>query len=130
MGIDGGAPGGLQVLLIGAYCPYPPRSGWARRTYQLLRQLADRHHVTLLCYADPAEAAEIQRLREELDVEVVVKDPPPLLRRRMAQVGSLLSPAPSICSDAQTREMQAAIDRLCALRRFDVIQLESTLVWG
>jgi sugar transferase (PEP-CTERM/EpsH1 system associated) len=126
----GTEPDGLEVLLIGAYCPYPPRSGWARRTYQLLRQLAARHHVTLLCYADPDEAAEIERLRDELDVEVVVREAPPLLKRRLAQVGSVLSPVPSICSDAQSRAMQRAIDELCARRRFDVIQLESTLVWG
>src|SRR3954451_8820178 len=120
----------LRVLVIGAYCPYPARSGWSRRTYQLLRQLAARHRVTLLCYADRKQAAEIADLQAEMEVEVVIRETPSVVRKRLQQAGSVLSLSPSICRDAETAEMQGAIDRLCADERFDVIQLESTLVSG
>lgn len=50
----------LNVLVLDEEIPYPPNSGKRIRTWNLLRRLAQRHSVTLLCYGaenDPGAEA-------------------------------------------------------------------------
>ena len=42
----------LKVLVLDEWLPFPPDSGKRTRTWNLLRRLACRHEVTLLCYGD------------------------------------------------------------------------------
>jgi glycosyltransferase involved in cell wall biosynthesis len=100
------------------------------RVFQLSRQLSARHDVTLLTYAGPEHAAGVERLREELRVEVV---PPPWGSRaakRLGQVVSVGSRRPYACHVLHSAKMQHAVDELCAQSDFDVIQLESSLLCG
>lgn len=119
----------LRVLVVGAWFPYPPRWGWATRVYQLARQLARRHDVTLLTYAARSDLAHVPRLQEELRVETVPREPPSVAARRVRQLASLASSIPYEPYATRSRELQAAVDRLFARQDFDVVQLESTLVW-
>jgi glycosyltransferase involved in cell wall biosynthesis len=118
----------LRILVVSAQFPYPPRFGFAMRVYQLARQLAAEHDVTLLSYAGPHELRHADELRAELAVEVVAREAPSLLRKRAAQAASVVSPRPYSCREVHSRALQDAIDRLCAERRFDAIQLESSLL--
>ena len=47
----------MRILFVAPYLPSPPRSGGQRRLEGLIRGLAARHEVSLLCFAqsDPAE---------------------------------------------------------------------------
>jgi glycosyltransferase involved in cell wall biosynthesis len=120
----------LRVLVVGAWFPYPPRWGWATRVYQLARQLAARHDVTLLTYATSADEENVAELaREGIRVETVRQETLSTADRRKAQVRSLLSRTPYEPYRTHSRKMQKAIDRLFANEPFDVVQLESTLVW-
>lgn len=119
----------LRVLVVGAQFPYPPRSGFETRFYQLLRQLGRRHDVTLLTYAGEHDLAAAEELRSELEVEVVQRRPPSVAAKRLGQAASLASRVPFAARDVRSPELQAAIDRLAA-RRFDVVQLESVFLWG
>ena len=118
----------LRVLVVSAQFPFPPHFGFATRVYQLTRQLAARHDTTLLSYVAPGGDEHVERLRQELDVEVVRQQPPSLVSKRTSQLLSVASPHPFSCRSVYSRELQQAIDRLCASRRFDVIQLESSLL--
>lgn len=42
----------MRLLVVAPFVPYPPDSGGAIRVYHLLRCLARRHEVTLLCLDD------------------------------------------------------------------------------
>ena len=42
----------MKVLVLDEWLPFPPDSGKRTRTWNLLRRLARRHEVTLLCYGD------------------------------------------------------------------------------
>jgi len=118
-----------RVLVIGAWFPYPPRWGWATRVYHLARQLARRHEVTLLTYANRADRPNIPRLEEQgIRVETVAKETPSRAARRKDQLASFLTRTPFEPYTTRSREMQDAIDRLFAERPFDAVQLESTLV--
>ena len=121
---------GLRVLVLGVWLPYPPRWGWAVRVYHLARQLARRHEVTLLTYGTSADEANVAQLREEgIHAETFLRERPSRAARRRDQVASLFSRLPFESYIARSSELQRAIDRLSAERAFDVIQLESTLVW-
>jgi sugar transferase (PEP-CTERM/EpsH1 system associated) len=118
----------LAVLLITAQFPYPPRSGFAMRVYQLARRLAARHDVTMLSYVDGDQLPRVEELRRTFDVEVVEWRSRSAPAKRAAQLLSLVGRAPYVSRELYTQDMQRAIDRLCARRSFDVIQLESSLL--
>src|SRR5437763_16386141 len=61
----------LEILIVSTRFPFPPRWGFATRVYQLARQLAKRHDVTLLSAADGVEDDQVEALRAELPVVVV-----------------------------------------------------------
>lgn len=117
----------MNVLVVSAHLPFPPRWGFGTRVYQLMRQIAARHDATLLCYAAPGDP-NVERLRSEFPVEVVERKPASVAGKRVEQLLSLTSRVPYDCRTSHSREMQRVIDRLCGEQRFDVIQLESTLL--
>jgi glycosyltransferase involved in cell wall biosynthesis len=89
-----------------------------------------RHDVTLLTYATSADEENVAELaRQGLRVETVRQEAPSTIERRGAQLRSLLGRTPYEPHRTYSREMQQAIDRLFAREAFDVVQLESTLVW-
>jgi sugar transferase (PEP-CTERM/EpsH1 system associated) len=117
----------LNVLVVSAHLPFPPRWGFGTRVYQLMRQISSRHDATLLCYAPPGDE-NVTALRREVDVEAVAREHQSVLRKRLTQLRSLASRLPYDCYTTHSRAMQEAIDRLFAERSFDVVQLESTLL--
>jgi polysaccharide biosynthesis protein PslH len=116
-----------KVLVVSAHLPFPPRWGFGTRVYQLMRQIASRHDATLLCYAAPGNE-NVERLRQEFPVEVVHRPKQGVLRKRASQLRSLGSRVPYDVWTTHSRDMQRTIDRLCAERDFDIVQLESTLL--
>lgn len=100
------------------------------RVYQLARQLASRHEVTLLSYVDADRQGEVDRLREHIAVEAVRRNPSSAAAKRMSQLVSLASREPFACRAAYSPELQRALDHLCAAQPFDVIQLESSVLCG
>jgi polysaccharide biosynthesis protein PslH len=120
--------GKLRILVCTAQFPFPARFGFATRVYHLTRQLAARHEVTLVSYVGPHDADNVEALRRELRVETVVRQPASLATKRATQALSAASRRPFACRAVYAPQMQAALDRLCARERFDVIQLESSLM--
>lgn len=117
----------MRILIISTQFPYPSRSGFEVRVYQLMRQLARRHEVTLLSYALPEEGEDVAALAAELTVRVVERSASPTKAKRAVQLLSLASQLPYACREVRSQQMQRAIDELCARVQFDVIQLESVL---
>jgi polysaccharide biosynthesis protein PslH len=128
-GVAGGSTGPrLSVLVVSAQFPYPPRSGFAMRVFQLVRALSRVHDVTLLSYIEPEQRAQVDGLRQTCAVEVVEWHPRSRRAKRMAQIVSLGSRTPYVSRELRSDALQHAIDALCARTRFDVIQLESSLL--
>ena len=118
----------MKILIISAQFPYPPRSGFATRVYQLARQLAKRHEVTLLSYVWPHEREGAAAMSNELTVRTIERAGVSPLAKRAAQAGSLFSARPYYCRYVYSLRMQEEIVRLCRAERFDAIQLESSLL--
>ena len=117
---------GLNILLLTPSLPYPPIWGFGIRVYQLLRELSRRHRVTLLTYAGPEDAENIEAMRQVCDAVHVVPPPRPLGGKRGAQMLSLLSPLSYQTSSLRSPAMQDAVTRLLSGQRFDLVQVESS----
>jgi glycosyltransferase involved in cell wall biosynthesis len=120
------SPRRLAVLIVSAQFPFPPRTGFARRVDALARTLARRHEVTVLSYARAGEAARDEERR--VRVVTVERTAPSTLAKRAGQLASLASRHPYACRAVHSGEMQRAIDALCAYERFDVVQLEASVL--
>lgn len=120
----------MNILVVSTQWPFPTRSGVTTRIYQLVRELAARHDVTLLSYARAEDAEGVAALSEELPVRVVQREPRSRMAKRSAQLRSIVSLRPFAARDAYSVEMQRALDELCAEQTFDFVQLESTVLAG
>jgi polysaccharide biosynthesis protein PslH len=118
----------VNVLLVSTQFPYPPRSGFTTRVYQLARQLQNQHSVTLLSYAAPDQFDGVWSLGPELPARIVERREPTVRAKRAAQGLSLALPGPYSCRDVFSDGMQEAIDELSAREHFDYVQLESSLL--
>lgn len=116
----------MNILIVSAQFPYPTRSGFTTRVYQLARHLSARHNVTLLSYAEPHERAGIAGLAAQMPVRAVDNTPPSPTGKRLAQLLSIASPRAYYCREMHSEGMQKAIDDVCSSGDFDVIQLESS----
>jgi glycosyltransferase involved in cell wall biosynthesis len=122
----------LRVAVLDEELPFPPTSGKRIRSFNLLRRLADRHRVTVLCHRnpDPAEAAAAEAGFRRLGIETVVVDravPPksgPGFYARLA--GNLLSPLPYSVSTHASPALAAAVRELAAAGRTDLWHCEWT----
>jgi sugar transferase (PEP-CTERM/EpsH1 system associated) len=98
------------------------------RTYQILLGLSQRHQVSLLTFASAAEASRVEVLRAICHQVYTVIAPQAQDARRLSQLASLLTPAPYQFSRLRSREMQTMLDRVVSEGRFDVVQLETSLM--
>lgn len=100
------------------------------RIYQLLRQIAARHDVTLLSYARPEDRDGVVALSREMAVHVVERTPASQGAKRVAQLRSAVSTRPFAATSVYSPEMQRAIDDLCRTESFDIAQLEASVLCG
>src|ERR1700750_794683 len=97
----------LNVLIVSAQFPFPPRSGFEMRVHHLARRLAKRHEVTLLSYARPAERDEGPApWPADRGAETVELAAPSRAAKRAAQAASLASPRPYACRSVRSRALQ------------------------
>jgi glycosyltransferase involved in cell wall biosynthesis len=118
----------LNILIVSAQFPYPPRSGFATRVYQLARQLSARHDVTLLSYALSHERDGVESLATQMTVRPVEWEPVSAIGKRAVQALTIASLRPYYCRDVYSEGMQQAIDEVCSTEHFDVIQVESSFL--
>src|SRR5215467_6325519 len=95
-----------RILIVASFMP-APWFGGGTRSYELIRQLAMRHKVTVICPAAAEEEADAERLRS-LGVEVQTAEarPPGRAGRRLDQLFSLLSPLPFHVREHRNAAMQ------------------------
>ena len=116
----------LQVLVL---TPSVPASWWGfgTRVLQLSRHLATRYDVSILTYAWPSDAEDIDALRRQgMEVIPVLREDLTPMARRLGQVTSLLRRPPFGVLSLHDEAMQAALDRVLAERLIDVVLIESS----
>lgn len=117
----------LRALVLDEEIPYPPNAGKRVRTWNLLRRLAERHSVHLLCYgsaSDPAAAA-VQRA----GISLSVVEPQPALtgwRLYLRLLVNLFSPYPFSVTKHYSFRFQKELKTLLENESWDLIQCEWT----
>jgi polysaccharide biosynthesis protein PslH len=124
---DWWAARGLRVLVIDEWLPYPADMGKRVRTWNLLRRLAARHQITLLCYGDQyGEAARTVR-SAGIRLETVEALPDHSgWRLYLALLANLFSPYPYSVSKHYTHRFEERLRLLLQTETFDVVHCEWT----
>jgi sugar transferase (PEP-CTERM/EpsH1 system associated) len=115
----------MRILWLSAGLLLPLDKGGKLRTWHLMRQLARRHDITFLGFADPDQpAADLEGMREVCAALHVV-------RRRAARKGTvafaadaaahLLRRHPYAVGAYRSTEYQAKVRALLAAGRFDIV---------
>jgi len=118
---------GLRVLVLDEWIPYPPDSGKRARTWNILRRLARRHDLALLCYGDrEGRAANVVR---SAGIELHTVTPLPELKGwqlYLSLLVNLFSPRPYSVSKHDTRRFREQLRRLAGRNQIDLIHFEWT----
>ncbi len=119
----------MKILVLAPYLPFPPGFGGAVRIYHLIRQLARRHEVHLLCFregdTDPADEKGLAPFCRSITLV-----PRNVAHKRRRQLQSLFGRRSFQRRFHWDRAMQAAIDRLCRERHPDLILVEFAQMAG
>ena len=117
----------LRVLAIDEEVPFPPNTGKRIRTWNLLKRLAIRHDITLLCYG--RERGHEFDVVRQCGIGLRLVDPLPELGG-LPLYGRLLlnliSPYPYSVEKHYTQRFQKEVDALLASGEFDLLHCEWT----
>lgn len=110
----------MKILVLSPFLPFPLDNGGAIRVYHILRELAQRNDVVLLCFGDmTTEAREALRFCRA----VHVLPAPPFPRPWWQHVWALPGPIPaSVCLPADA--MRTHMHELFKTEKFDIVQIE------
>ena len=121
-------PRRLKVLIVDEEVPFPPNAGKRIRTWNLLRRLAVKHDLTLLCYGFP-EQEQMKDLREA-GIKVFIVPIPETRstgwRLYLQLFLNLLSRYPFSVVKHYSSEFQRALDRRLSAQHWDLVVCEWT----
>ncbi len=104
----------MKILWLSHWFPYPPDNGARLRTYHLMRQLAGRHEIALLSFAEqPPEPAHLEALAPICRVLEAL--PRPTFRRRsLRSLAGYFAPMPRYLIDTHSPAMANALKQQLA----------------
>lgn len=119
----------MRILLLSPWLPWPPHDGGRIRVLETLRFLAARHQVTLLTHVTSQQERQhvdaLRELCESIEVRFVSAE-------RLHRIGrvalGMLQGYPVIQSIYFSRELASLLRRLTDENRFDVIQIEFSMI--
>jgi sugar transferase (PEP-CTERM/EpsH1 system associated) len=117
----------MKILFITPELPYPPDSGGRIRIFSLIRNLADRHLVSLISFdREPEDAIRSQELKKICKDVIAVPLSTPQLphNKRKYQLLSLFGKVPFQYVSYFSKEMQVAIDNYLREHVVDIISVE------
>jgi glycosyltransferase involved in cell wall biosynthesis len=107
------------------YSPEPPVFGGALRIHYLLKNLAERHNVTVVCFGDPGTEEAIRAAFSPGPKNIfVVPYPWPRRFRRLAQAASHFTSSSFSQLSCNSKKMQATLDLVVSRYPFDLVVTE------
>jgi glycosyltransferase involved in cell wall biosynthesis len=117
----------LRVLVLDEGIPYPPNAGKTARTWNLLRRLANRHSVCILCYGHPNAPGTKEARDVGIDLQLVEpRADPEGWRLYLRLFLNLFSVFPFPVTKHYSRAFQREFDELLSQDSWDLIQCEWT----
>jgi glycosyltransferase involved in cell wall biosynthesis len=120
----------MNILMLSSTFPYPPTQGGTQvRTFNLLKYLQQKHHVTLMTLRTPQVSdAEMEALRQWVDELVVFSRPDEQASgawAKLARLGKFVwTGTPSNVTSIHGAQVQNWIDQAVADGKFDAISCE------
>ena len=117
----------LHVLVLDEGLPYPPDAGKRIRTWNLLRRLAQRHTISLLCYGEPDDPSV--GVLEQAGIRVHLVAPPAGMRGShlyLRLFANLFSRYPYSVVKHFSKEFQSRVHELVAVEKIDLVHCEWT----
>lgn len=120
----------MNILLLTYGVPYPPDNGPRVKTFQLIRHLAGRGRVTLVCLTpDEASAARAAALRPFCAAIHVVPAPVSAWRRIETRLESLFGTRPALIARADSHALRELLAHLveeaaAAGRPYDLVHVD------
>lgn len=117
----------MNVLLVSSYLPYPLFSGGHIRLYNLIRELSDKHKITLICekrgYQGEVEISELKKFCKKV---ITVPRKKQWSLKNILKAG--LSTLPFLVIGHTSSEMRKEIQRELSENQFDLIHVETSYV--
>lgn len=122
----------MRVLYLCFGLPYPPQSGARIRDFHLLRELAAAHDVTCLCLLEPSDEPKDGTALQEFGITVfgfpVIGET--LGRQAIGLAAHVAARRPVATFTMHTARMFEAVRELTTRERFEVVQIEHSLMLG
>jgi len=118
----------MKVLMVTPYLPYPPSSGGQVRSYNLLKNLAKKHQITLFSLITSEKEKEYLSQFEGLCSKVMVflRPEKPWMIKNILQTG--LGFYPFVVVRNLSREAKLAVEKELAENVYDLIHAETFYV--
>lgn len=117
----------MNILVVSSYLPYPLTSGGHIRLYNLLKQLAKNHTLTLVCEKRQFQAnddiKEVKKFCKEIFVVDRLKQ---WSLQTIAKTG--FSAYPFLLTGHKSNKMKKIIQKLLEKEKFDLIHVETFYV--
>ncbi len=112
----------MRVLALLPALPYPPYQGASIRNFNLLRHVADRCRIHLLCFGEsPLDVVEATPLRDFCELIETLPPPAHPLTRRLRAI--LTSPLPDMAFRLRSPLFQSRLERLLEEHEYDVVHV-------
>src|SRR5690349_18151574 len=114
----------MRILMVSSYLPYPLHSGGQVRLYNLIKELSDKHEITLVCEKRLHQTQEDIHALEKICKQVITVE-----RRKQWSIENVVRSASSAHSFLVTGhthpQMRQKIQELLLDEKFDLIHVET-----
>lgn len=117
----------MKILIVSSYLPYPLFSGGHVRLYNILKELAKKHEITLVC-----EKRKNQTEKDIEEVRKLCKQVITVERKKQWSINNILnsgfSAYPFLLVGHKSKKMRQKIQELLKKEKFDLIHVETFYV--
>ncbi|MBI4098010.1 MAG: glycosyltransferase family 4 protein [Candidatus Levybacteria bacterium] len=117
----------MRILMVSSYLPYPLFSGGHIRLYNLIKNLNERHEITLVC-----EKRENQNQNDINEVSKICKRLVVIERKKQWSLGNVIktgfSMSPFLVTGHKNPQMRQALEKLLSTEQFDLVHVETFYV--
>ena len=118
----------MKILMVSSYLPFPLKSGGEIRLYNLMKNIAEKHDITLIC-----EKRDYQTEGDVAEVKKICKKVITVTRKKQWSTMNILktgfSMDPFLIVGHTSDEMKLAIKDELVRERYDLIHVETFYVY-
>lgn len=118
----------MRILIVSSYLPFPLDSGGHVRLYNIMKELAKTHKITLICEKRPYQTQQdIEEVKKFCEAVYTVPRKKQWSVENIGKAG--FSTYPFLMTGHTLSEMKKKIVAVLAEKRFDVIHVETFYVY-